>query len=51
MPLEVCTRLFLWIAKCCPRMEKLTLFNACGTHYTNVIFFVQALPNLAEFEN
>ena len=43
-----CTKLYLWIAKCCPELIRLKLDDCYGTHYTNMIPMLQALPALKD---
>ena len=44
-----CTKLYLWMAKCCPQLTKLRLYYCYGTHYTNMIPMLHALPALKDF--
>jgi len=44
-----CTKLYLWMAKCCPQLTKLHLNHCYGTHYANIIPMLHALPALKEF--
>jgi len=44
-----CTKLYLWMAKCCSQLTKLHLNDCYGTHYTNTIPMLHALPALKVF--
>jgi len=44
-----CSKLYLWMAKCCPELTKLHMLDCYGTHYTNTIPMFHALPSLKDF--
>jgi len=46
--LSDCTKIYLWMVKCCPQLTKLHLHDCYGTHYTNMIPMLQALPALKD---
>ena len=43
------TKLYLWMAKCCPQLTKLHLNDCYDTHYKNMISMLHALPALKDF--
>ena len=44
-----CTKLYLWMAKCCPQLTKLLLYDCYGTHYTNMVPMLHELLALKDF--
>jgi len=49
VPLADCTKIYLWMAKCCPQLTKLHLNDCYGVHYTNMLQMLRALPSLKHF--
>jgi len=49
VPLADCTKLYLWMAKCCPQLTNLCLDDCYGVHYTNILPILRALPSLKHF--